>query len=65
METVAVIDRIEEGTAYLQLTDGATILWPADKLPEEAKEGDALKIVVDMSEKRTEERKESIEKLQS
>lgn len=39
MKTNLTIDQIENNVAVLKTTDGATVNWPADKLPAGAREG--------------------------
>ncbi|PLX26999.1 DUF3006 domain-containing protein [Candidatus Parcubacteria bacterium] len=42
----SVIDRIEGDRAVLKTPDGLEIIWPASKLPADAKEGTVIKIAI-------------------
>lgn len=40
------LDRVEGEQAVLKTEDGATIVWPKNKLPAEAKEGSVLEFQI-------------------
>jgi len=52
----AVIDRFEGESAVIKLEDGQEIIWPKNDLPEDAKEGSALRLSVSTSQSDEEER---------
>lgn len=52
----AVIDRFEGESAVVKLEDGQEIIWPKKDLPEDAKEGSALRLSVSTSQSDEEER---------
>jgi hypothetical protein len=52
----AVIDRFEGESAVIKLEDGQEIIWPKKDLPEDAKEGSALRLSVSTSQSDEEER---------
>ncbi|MBC8589793.1 DUF3006 domain-containing protein [Wansuia hejianensis] len=55
-----IIDRFEGEFALLELEDREIIDIPKRLLPEEAKEGDIIKIIID--EEETQKRKEQIQR---
>lgn len=59
-----IIDRLEEGIAVIQLEEGGEILFPADRLPQNSKEGNVIEITIKLDEKATADRKEIIRKRQ-
>lgn len=61
MNAVLIIDRMEEGKAVCEYAEGETLVLPAELLPEEAKEGSALRIVLD--EEKTVNQKAQAEEL--
>lgn len=46
MKMRLTIDRIEGEKAVLKDDDGATIIWPTEKLPEESTEGSVLTFLI-------------------
>lgn len=42
MKYILIIDRFENNQAVLKTEDNATIIWPKNKLPHNAKEGAVL-----------------------
>lgn len=52
----AVIDRIENDSAVVKTEDGQEIIWPVKNLPEDAKEGSAVRLLVSTSKSDEEER---------
>lgn len=42
----AILDRIEDSQAVLKLENNQEITWPLEKLPENIKEGESLKLFV-------------------
>lgn len=52
----AVIDRFEGESVVIKLEDGQEIIWPKKDLPEDAKEGSALRLSVSTSQSDEEER---------
>jgi len=59
-----VIDRIEEGIAVIQLEGGGDVFFPAERLPQDSKEGSVIELVVRLDKKATGERKEIVRKRQ-
>ncbi|GAW94350.1 DUF3006 domain-containing protein [Calderihabitans maritimus] len=57
-----VIDRFEGDMAVIEY-NGKTFDLPRSLLPEEAKEGDVLKISIEIDKEETEKRRKKIEKL--
>ena len=53
----ATIDRLEDCFAVLKTDDAQEILWPIKSLPEGAKEGTVVKLVLSTSKTEEEERK--------
>ena len=60
-----IIDRIEEGTAIIQLKTGGEILCPLGCLPKGSAEGSVVEIVIKLDERAAGERKAAIRKRQS
>lgn len=58
-----IIDRFEEDWAVLEYDD-ETYNFPRALLPDNAKEGDVLKISLEIDQEETEKRKEAIRKLE-
>lgn len=60
-----IIDRIEGDTAVLELCDGSFLTLPKTYLPNGAKEGDILKLLVDTdtTQKETQTLKEKMNRL--
>ncbi len=52
----AVIDRFEGEVAVVKTEDGQEILWPKKDLPEDIKEGSALRLTASTSQNDEEER---------
>lgn len=50
------LDRFEASYAVIKTDDGQEILWPAQKLPADVKEGDVLKLRLGTSATETAER---------
>lgn len=46
MKYILTIDRFEGGKAVLKTEDNNTIVWPKDKLPNQAKEGEVLTFTI-------------------
>lgn len=57
------IDRIEEDKAVIRLNDGQEIFWPSEKLPEDAKEGEVVRIKLFTSSTESEEREKIAKRL--
>ncbi len=57
-----VIDRFEGNMAVIEY-NGRTFDLPRNLLPKEAKEGDVLKILINVDREETEKRREKIENL--
>ncbi|GAW92763.1 DUF3006 domain-containing protein [Calderihabitans maritimus] len=57
-----VIDRFEGDMAVIEY-NGKTFDLPRSLLPEEAKEGDVLKMSIEIDKEETEKRRKKIEKL--
>ncbi|MDD4333404.1 MAG: DUF3006 domain-containing protein [Patescibacteria group bacterium] len=55
------IDRFENDKAVLKTDDNATIIWPKNKLPQDAHEGSILSFIIN-SDIKTEEEKKQIAK---
>ena len=45
-----IIDRIAEKTAFVEVDNGKILEIPKELLPENAKEGDVIKILIDRDE---------------
>jgi hypothetical protein len=56
-----IIDRFEGSMAVIELPDKSIINLPQNLLPQNSKEGDVLKLIIDKDE--TERRKTEIEEL--
>ena len=52
------IDRFEEKKVVLKTEDGNTIVWPKNKLPNDAKEGTILNFIITTNDIDTENKKE-------
>ena len=52
----AVIDRFEGDSAVIKTEDGQELLWPKLNLPEDAKEGSALRLGLSTNQTDEEER---------
>jgi len=52
----ATVDRFEENLAVIRTEDGQEILWPKKDLPEDAKEGSAVRLNISTSKSDEEER---------
>ncbi|MEG6586824.1 DUF3006 domain-containing protein [Dendrosporobacter sp. 1207_IL3150] len=64
MKTTAVIDRFEQKKAVLLVGEEEVIVsWPKSFLPEKAKEGDFIKINIDIDVEATAEAKKEAEDL--
>lgn len=61
----AVIDRIEEDLAVLELEGKHEVLWPLKLLPKGAKPGNILDINISLNLKAEQEQKEEVKKLQN
>ncbi len=59
-----VVDRVEEGIAVIQLEGGGDVFFPAERLPQDSKEGSVIELVVRLDKKATGERKEIVRKRQ-
>jgi len=46
MEIILTIDRFEGDKAVLKTSDNNTIIWPKNKLPKQAKEGNVLSFLI-------------------
>ena len=57
------IDRFEGKLAIIKFKDGQEVHWPIKDLPEEAKEGTALRLILTTSESDEEEREETAKAL--
>ena len=66
-ELSAVIDRFEEKKAVLKFSDGQTLIVPIEYLPDDAGEGDAIKIKfgndVDTTDKRAQQAKDMLNEI--
>ena len=58
---IATIDRFEGDKAVIKTDDGQEIIWPIDKLPDGANEGQIVKLFVGAS-KNEEKKREKIAK---
>lgn len=58
-----VLDRFEGSFAVIELSDGSTFNLPRELLPSSAKEGDVLRINVEVDETATAARRKRIESL--
>ena len=65
MDLLLTIDRFEEGTAVLLVRpcEDRAILWPVADLPPGCKEGDILRITVEVSQSETEAARQRVESL--
>ena len=65
MDLLLTVDRFEEGTAVLLVRpcEDRAILWPVADLPPGCKEGDILRITVEVSQSETEAARERVESL--
>jgi len=65
MKIKAVIDRIEEGTAvlFIRPDEKDELHWPVNHLPDNAKEGDILNIIIEVDQEETERTKERVRSL--
>jgi hypothetical protein len=61
MNIKITIDRFEGEKAVLQTEDGQSIVWPKDKLPQDAREGMALNFNI-LSDAETEKDKRELAK---
>jgi len=61
MNVKIIIDRFENNKAVLQTEDGQSIIWPKDKLPQDAREGMALNFNI-LSDAETEQDKKELAK---
>ncbi|MBU1146224.1 DUF3006 domain-containing protein [Patescibacteria group bacterium] len=52
----AAIDRFEGDSAVIKTEDGQEIIWPKQDLPEDAKEGTAVRLSVSTNQSDEEER---------
>jgi hypothetical protein len=57
----AVIDRFEGKQAVIRTDDGHELIWPVTNLPDEAKEGTSIRLILSTS-KTDEEEREKIAK---
>ena len=46
MELTLTIDRLEDNKAVLKTEDNETIVWPKDKLPDSAREGEVFTFTI-------------------
>ena len=67
MDLLLTVDRFEEGTAVLLVRpcEDRAILWPVADLPPGCKEGDILRITVEVSQSETEAARQRVESLSS
>jgi hypothetical protein len=52
----AAIDRLEGDSAVIKTEDGQELLWPKQNLPEDAKEGSAVRLRISTNQSDEEER---------
>ncbi len=52
----AAVDRFEGDSAVIKTEDGQELLWPKSELPEEVKEGTAVRLTLSTSQSDEEER---------
>ncbi len=52
----AAIDRLEGDSAVIKTEDGQELLWPKQSLPEDAKEGSAVRLGISTNQSDEEER---------
>ncbi len=57
------LDRIEEDKAVIRLDDGQEIFWAREKLPQNVKEGELVRIKLFTSDTESEEREKIARKL--
>lgn len=64
LEIKAFVDRIEEDRAIVLLgEEGLQVVWPLEYLPEDAREGCALRIAVQLDEDATKQNQNAIDSL--
>lgn len=62
MIAILIIDRIEDNWTVIEF-EGETFNIPINLLPQNAKEGDVINIIISVDSKATSERRNNIEKL--
>jgi len=62
-KVIAVLDRIEGGTAVLLVEDSDSIELPVGLLPPDIKEGDIVSIIFKKEDRKTKNEKERVEGL--
>lgn len=58
MDIELTIDRFENEKAVLKMENGETVVWPKDKLPEDAKEGEIFIFSIMNDEEKKTDKKE-------
>lgn len=53
------IDRFEESQAVIKLENGTTLMWPKDKIPDDAQEGKVIRLQITTNETETKDREQT------
>jgi len=53
------IDRFEENQAIIKLENGTTLLWPKEKIPDNLKEGELIKLLMQSDKTETNKQEET------
>lgn len=58
MELILTLDRFENNKAVFKTKDGENIIWPKNKLPENAKEGQIFNFIINSDKEAIKNKKE-------